>query len=325
MNSYFLPTIVLLLVFIFTVLIEKPLISVLSSRAKQPIYKDGPSWHLSKQGTPTMGGLAFVLSSAIALIVLSFFLINSGKKDVLISIVISISFCLCNAFIGVVDDLTKLKRKENAGLTPIQKLVFQAIFAVIFLMARRHFLGDTTTLDFLLFKADIGFLYYPMAIILLLGIINCANLTDGIDGLSSSVALTVGAVFLFIGAGNLESSLLSVILIGGTIGFLLFNAHPAKIFMGDTGSLFLGALSVCLAFSIGKPLTIILIGGVYVIEGISVIIQVAVYKTTKKRLFKMAPLHHHLEKCGIEESRICAVAVAVTLVLSAITLLIIGR
>ena len=300
MNNLFLPAFVFLFVFAFTVLIEKPLASVLRYRASQPIYKDGPSWHMSKQGTPTMGGLAFVLSSVMALIPLSFFLVNKNGNDVFISIIISVIFCLFNALIGIVDDLTKLKRKENAGLTPIQKLVFQTILAVIFLMARKRYLGDSTTIDFSLFKIDFRFFYYPLAIIILLGIINCANLTDGVDGLSSSVALTIGAVFLFIGIDNLETTLLSSILMGAAIGFLLFNSHPAKIFMGDTGSLFFGALSACLAFSIRNPITIILIGGVYVIEGISVILQVAVYKATKKRLFKMAPLHHHLEKEGIE-------------------------
>jgi phospho-N-acetylmuramoyl-pentapeptide-transferase len=172
---------------------------------------------------------------------------------------------------------------------------------------------------------DLGIFYYPLSLVLLLGIVNCANLTDGIDGLASSVALTIGSIFLLVSSINIDVSILSSALIGGTLGFLLFNAHPARIFMGDTGSLFLGALAVCLAFSIGNPMIIILIGGVYVIEGISVILQVAVYKATQKRVFKMAPLHHHLEKCGMEESRICTLAVLVTLILSSFALLILER
>lgn len=272
-----------------------------------------------------MGGLAFLISITLSLTVSSLFLLNTERKAAGLSIIISLIFCLCNSLIGIIDDFTKLKRKENAGLTPTQKLFFQFIFAILFLMARRHFCGDTTVIELSLGKIDFGLLYYPVAIILLLGVINCANLTDGIDGLASSVALTIGAVFLFIGSSNTEISLLSAALMGGVLGFLLFNVHPAKIFMGDTGSLFLGAATACLAFSLGNPLIIILIGGVYVIEGISVILQVAIYKATGKRVFKMAPLHHHLEKCGIEESRICVIAVAVTLFLSALALFVLEK
>lgn len=323
-NILFLPAIVFLLVITATILFEKWLIPTLSSRASQPIYKDGPSWHLSKQGTPTMGGLAFLFSISIVLAATSVYLINTENKSTGISIIISLVFCLANGLIGVIDDFTKLKRKENAGLTPAQKLIFQLIIAILFLMARKHLLNDTTIIEFPFFRIDIGVLYYPLAIILLLGIINCANLTDGIDGLASSVALTIGAVFLFIGSCD-ESSVMSAALIGGALGFLLFNAHPAKIFMGDTGSLFLGAMSVSLAFSNGNPLIIIFLGGIYVIEGLSVIIQVAFFKATGKRIFKMAPLHHHLEKCGIGESRICVIAVFVTLVLSAFAILLLEK
>ena len=323
-NILFLPAFIFLLVITATILFEKWLIPTLSSRASQPIYKDGPSWHLSKQGTPTMGGLAFLFSISIVLAATSVYLINTENKSTGISIIISLVFCLANGLIGVIDDFTKLKRKENAGLTPAQKLIFQLIFAILFLMARKHLLNDTTIIEFPFFRIDMGVLYYPLAIILLIGIINCANLTDGIDGLASSVALTIGTVFLFIGSSD-ESSVMSAALIGGALGFLLFNAHPAKIFMGDTGSLFLGAMSVSIAFSNGNPLIIIFIGGIYVIEGFSVIIQVAFFKATGKRIFKMAPLHHHLEKCGIGESRICVIAVFVTLVLSAFAILLLEK
>ena len=316
MNSVFLAATVFLFVFSVTILLEKALIPILSSGASQPIYKEGPSWHLSKQGTPTMGGLAFVLSSLFALVLISILLINSRQKDALLSITISLIFCFCNAIIGITDDLTKLKRKKNAGLTPAQKLIFQFVFAVIFLMARKHYFADNTVIDFSFVQVNFGLLYYPIAIIILLGIINCANLTDGIDGLSSSVALTVGTVFLFMGIGNLELSLLSAILMGGAVGFLIFNAHPAKIFMGDTGSLYFGALAASCGFILNNPIISIFAGGVYVIEGISVIIQVIIFKLSGKRIFKMAPIHHHLEKCGWSENRICIVAMLFTFIFS---------
>lgn len=321
-NEKLLQVIIFLSVTFATIIIEKRLIPMLSTKASQPIYEDGPSWHISKRGTPTMGGLAFLISILSSFLIVSLVLLRFGYEKEGISILISLFFCLGNAIIGLVDDLTKLKRKENAGLTPSQKLLFQLIFSVLFLMARRHFLNDTTVIRFPLGMVDLGIIYYPMAIVLLLGIINCANLTDGIDGLASSVALTIGVVFLFIGNKNIESSIISSALMGGSLGFLLFNAHPAKIFMGDTGSLLLGAISACLAFSLGNPLIIILIGGVYVIEGVSVILQVAVYKMCGKRVFKMAPLHHHLEKCSVSECQICVIAITTTLILSAIATLI---
>lgn len=317
-----LSAVVFLSVTFTTILIEKMLVGTLGAKASQPIYEAGPSWHISKRGTPTMGGLAFLITILCSFFIASQILFHFENEKQAVSILISLLFCLGNATIGLVDDLTKLRKKENAGLTPLQKLLFQFIFAILFLMARRHFLNDTTVIKSNLFVIDLGFIYYPLAIVLLLGIINCANLTDGVDGLASVVALTIGAVFLFIGSQNTETSVVSSALMGGSAGFLLFNAYPAKIFMGDTGSLLLGAITATLAFSLGNPLIIIFIGGVYVIEGISVILQVAIYKTTKKRIFKMAPIHHHLEKCGFSECRICAIAIITTLILSTFAILI---
>jgi phospho-N-acetylmuramoyl-pentapeptide-transferase len=303
-------------------MIERGLIPRLLKRARQPIYEEGPSWHKSKAGTPTMGGLAFVISMPLSLSLALTFLLYRGYEKTSVSILITLLFCIGNAIIGLVDDLTKLKRKENAGLTPRQKLLFQFLVAILFLMARKRFLNDTSIMEFAFGKIDLGILYYPASIIILLGIVNCANLTDGIDGLASSVAMTIGLIFLLIGNGNQELSIVSSSLLGGSVGFLLFNAYPAKIFMGDTGSLFFGAIAASLAFSYGNPLIIILIGGVYVIEGVSVILQVASYKILGRRIFKMAPIHHHLEKCGVSESRICYIAIATSLILSSVAILL---
>ena len=300
------------------VIIEKAIIPVLSGKASQPIYKDGPSWHLSKSGTPTMGGIGFIISILLTLgaacIIISS---NDTNRDAALAVIISLLYAVSNSLIGVFDDLTKLKRRDNAGLTPMQKLFFQLILAIIFLMARAHYLNDKGILRFSFGNIDLGFLYYPLAILMLLGIINCANLTDGIDGLASSVAFAIGIALLYISLPKSQDvAFVASSLIGASLGFLFFNIYPAKIFMGDTGSLFFGALTVSCAFSLENPLIMILIGGVYVIEGVSVILQVLYFKVSKKRLFKMAPLHHHLEKCGFGEAKICLIAMLLTLFLS---------
>ena len=303
---------------ILTVIIEKALIPLLSGKASQPIYKEGPSWHIAKSGTPTMGGIGFIISILLTLLATCIIIKSKGANgNATFSILISLIYAISNSLIGVFDDLTKLKRRDNAGLTPMQKIFFQLILAIIFLMARAHYLNDHGILKFSFGNIDLGFLYYPLAILMLLGIVNCANLTDGIDGLASSVAFAIGIALLYISITKSQDvAFVASSLIGGALGFLFFNIYPAKIFMGDTGSLFLGALTASCAFSLENPLIMILIGGVYVIEGVSVILQVLYFKATGKRLFKMAPLHHHLEKCGFSETKICLIAMLLTLFLS---------
>lgn len=302
-----------------TMLIERRLIPFLTQKAKQPIYVEGPKWHLSKSGTPTMGGIALLITFTAILSLYSVILFINGNKSLAISILIPLLFSLGNGLIGVFDDTMKLLRRRNDGLTPIQKLLLQGLLAAIFLMSRRKFLYDSTIIDFSFGKVDLGPLYYPIAFIVILGIVNCSNLTDGIDGLCSSVAVIISTVvaFIFVSTVN-EVGVIALALTGGCIGFLYFNVNPARIFMGDTGSLFIGSVIVSLFFSIKNPILAIPFSFVYVIEGISVIIQVAVYKMTKKRVFKMAPLHHHLEKCGISENRICVIAALATLISSLI-------
>ncbi len=327
MNSFVLCLIAVVLTLTATVLIERKLIPFLLSRARQPIYDGGPSWHMSKSGTPTMGGLAFLLATVISLsVVFTIMLYVNEDISSAIAIIITLLFAVGNSLIGIFDDLMKLHKKENAGLSPAQKLFLQFILTVLFLMARANFFDDRKILSFVFGDVDLGFLYYPFAIVLLLGVVNCANLTDGVDGLASSTSITVGVAFLIVGimSALTEVSVIAMTLIGASAGFLIFNRHPAKIFMGDTGSLFLGALAVGLAFCSGNPASVILIGGVYVIEGISVILQVVYYKITKKRLFKMAPLHHHLERCGFSENKICAIAVITTVIFSALSLLLLN-
>lgn len=302
---------------IVTVITERKLIPVLSKRARQPIYEGGPKWHISKSGTPTMGGIAFLFAVSLALLVGISFMMAHGMRESAISLAIAGIFSLLNSLIGIIDDMTKLSHSENAGLKPYQKLVLQFIAAVGFLIARHILLGDGTTLEFAFGRVDIGFIYYPLSLILLLGIINCANLTDGIDGLASGVAFGVGISLFYISAALVyDVAVIASAIIGAAVGFLFFNIHPAKIFMGDTGSLFFGALAVSAVFSLGNPLLVILIGGVYVLEGVSVILQVFSFKLFRRRIFKMAPVHHHLERCGMGENKICMIAIIITLVFS---------
>jgi phospho-N-acetylmuramoyl-pentapeptide-transferase len=309
--------ILLLFTFISTLILTKTIIPRLKKIAKQPIYESGPSWHIKKTGTPTMGGLGFIIPSIIFTMISSIWNFWNKSRSFGLSLIISAIFCLLNALVGVWDDITKIKHSNNAGLTPKQKLVLQAVIAFAFLIARNKIVGDTTVFYFGNIAIDFGWLYFPISLFFILGIINCANLTDGVDGLESSVSFAIATSTFFISMGRFNDAWsLSAIGIGATLGFLFFNIHPAKIFMGDTGSLFLGALCVCYAFSLKSLPAYLLIGGVYVIEGISVIAQVIFFKATGKRIFKMAPLHHHMEKCGFDESKICVYAILATFFLS---------
>ncbi len=300
-----------------TVVIERRLIPALSKKAKQPIYTEGPSWHEKKSGTPTMGGLAFMITLLVSAIPAMLFFLLQSKKDEALSLSVLLLYAFANAAIGIVDDLKKLKRKQNEGLTPVQKLFLQAIAAALFLFLRHKLLADTSALLFSFGWLPIGAFYYPIAILMLLGCVNCANLTDGIDGLAASVAFGAGLSVFYISSAFIpHATYLSACLMGMTAGFLCFNLYPAKVFMGDTGSLLLGALVGGLSFSFQNPLLIFSFGIVYIIEGVSVILQVLYFKATKKRIFKMAPLHHHLEKSGWSENKICLLAIFLTLISS---------
>jgi phospho-N-acetylmuramoyl-pentapeptide-transferase len=302
------------LTFIITVAAERLLLPALKRGAEQPIYEEGPSWHASKSGTPTMGGLAFLIATSVALSLASIYLSLRGEHSEAISLMGCTLFGAFNALVGVLDDCKKLRRKKNGGLTPRQKLALQALLSALFLLYRHFTLGDSSVLSFSHGGVDIGVLYYPLAFLTLVGITNCANLTDGIDGLASGVAFAIGAAMFFISCAlSTEVSLISAAVMGAAVGFLFFNIHPARIFMGDTGSLFLGALLAAAGIALGNPLVILVLGAVYALEGASVILQVIGFKLTRKRIFKMAPLHHHLERVGWSENRICIAAIILTL------------
>ncbi|MBQ4071378.1 MAG: phospho-N-acetylmuramoyl-pentapeptide-transferase [Clostridia bacterium] len=308
---------VFVLSLVFTLLFEGRLLPILTKSASQPIYADGPRWHLSKSGTPTMGGAAFVVSISISLLTSALVLLLVNERGSVLPIVICQIYAILNSLVGLLDDLKKLRLRRNRGLSAKGKLILQFILAVGFLAASRLLLGTGTKISFSFGEIDLGPMYYPIALIILVGIVNCANLTDGIDGLASSVAFSIGVSLLYIATAlSPEASAIASAIIGASVGFLVFNLHPAKIFMGDTGSLYFGALIAASGFVLGNPLLIIPIAGVYVLEGCSVILQVISYKLRKKRIFKMAPVHHHLEKCGWSENRICIVAIIMTFIFS---------
>lgn len=311
---------VFFLAIFLTVICEKKLIPLLKAHARQPIYLDGPSWHRTKSGTPTMGGLAFIIAITVSISVSLFIARAEIGYSQIMSVVLILTFALSNGLIGFIDDSKKLKRDKNdCGLTPKQKLFLQVLVSVLFLILRARLLNGSTAISFSFGKIELGFFYYPLALFVLLGMINSVNLTDGIDGLAASVTFAVGiSLFYICTALNTEMALVSAALIGVTVGFLIFNIHPAKIFMGDTGSLFFGSLVSAIAVMLDNPILIIFIGAVYALEGLSVVLQVTSYKLFKKRIFKMSPLHHHFEKCGWSENKICIAAIIASFISSLI-------
>ena len=264
-----------------------------------------------------MGGIAFIAASLFAFAV--FFIAERSRidtKSFLCALNVMV-YAIVNALIGVIDDMAKMKKAQNEGLTPLAKFALQSVFAVLFLISL-HFTVDLDTVLYIPYfnvEFDIGFFYYVLAYFLLCGVVNSVNLTDGIDGLAASVVLTVGLFFAFCVFTLLDDPVISffaAIMIGSSTGFLVYNLHPAKVFMGDTGSLFLGALVVGMSFLINNILLVLVYGFVFICEVASDILQVCWFKLSHgKRIFKMAPLHHHFEECGWSEMKIVGVFSAV--------------
>ncbi len=301
----------------------------------QTILEDGPNWHKSKQGTPTMGGVMIIFGVALALVVAVVYsamtdnafygeLLNRNQTIIFIAGVI---MALCMAGIGFVDDYIKVVKKRNLGLTARQKTFLQLLVSALYLLALSFAGMDSVYIPFVNGGIDItsglGLLFWPIALCFIYGFTNAVNLTDGIDGLASSVTLVVACGFMLASGflGAMANNVLCSALAGACVGFVCWNAHPAKVFMGDTGSMFLGGSVVAIAFGIGKPILLIFAGIIYLFEALSDIIQVAYYKKTKKRVFKMAPLHHHFEMCGWTENKIVFVFSFVTVIGCVIALL----
>ena len=282
--------------------------------AKQPIYSEGPSWHEVKSGTPTMGGIVFLFVFLLTSVLSAFLIPSNDERS---SILLLCLFSLLNGAIGIFDDVMKLKHKQNMGLSAFQKIVLQSILAVLFIALRQILFNDGTEIQIFNLTLDLGIFYYPFSLILILGAVNCANLTDGVDGLLCSVSLIISVIMTVITLTFGSSySLLCAGIIGIMLGFLFYNIFPAKVFMGDTGSLFIGAFIISTLYSMRKPTAFFSLGAVFILEGISVILQVLVYKTRKKRLFLMSPLHHHLERRGFSETQICIMAIIITMICS---------
>ena len=317
--------IAVLLSFTATALLSKKFIPFLiSKKMNQPIYEIGPRWHKSKAGTPTMGGIFFIAAILLTMAALSFFAI---EKTALAPVWITLGMATLFAAVGFVDDYAKLIKKQNEGLKAYQKFLLQLIVATLYIgsMCALGYMDTVIPIPFTDIQWDLGIAFYPLAIILLVGVDNSVNLTDGIDGLCATVTAVVAAFFALLGLpligltlGN-ALTLISGALVGGMLGFLVYNWNPARIFMGDTGSLFLGGMVTGFAFLADNPLLIIIVGLIYIIETVSVILQVGSYKLFKKRIFKMAPIHHHFEQCNWSERKIVTVAASITAVLCAVS------
>ena len=295
----------------------------------QSIKEIGPTWHMNKQGTPTMGGLMFIIGIGITILVLGWNGMLQGDYTHLYVFV----FALVFGVIGYIDDYQKIKHKQNTGLTGVQKFLLQLAAAVAFLCLMRFegLLSPNLYVPFLHTEIVLNWVVYLIfAAFIIVGTVNSVNITDGLDGLSSSVTIPVAVFFAVLGGywGQYEQlGIFGGAMAGGLVGFLIYNHYPAKVFMGDTGSLFLGGAVAALAFAYDMPLILVLVGIVYICETMSDILQVGYFKLTHgKRIFKMAPLHHHFEMCGWNEKKVVAVFATVSTIFCVLAFLsVMGR
>ena len=292
-------------------------------KAGQSIKENGPVWHMSKQGTPTMGGIIFIIGIAVSVFTVGMPEILKGNYTNIFVLV----FALIFGAIGFFDDYQKLKKKNNTGLSAGQKFILQIAAAVAFVLLLR-FTGHLTPNLYVPFVgATIKLnevVYFVFSAFVIVGCVNAVNLTDGVDGLATGVSIPVALCYMAVAAawGYKAQGIFSAALAGGLAGFLIFNVHPAKVFMGDTGSLFLGGAVCAMAFAMDMPLILIPLGIVYIIETLSDVLQVAYFKATHgKRIFKMAPIHHHFEMCGWSEYKVFALFSGVSAVFAVISYL----
>ena len=300
----------------------------------QEIREEGPAWHQKKTGTPTMGGIMFIVGIGVSVIISTIISAVNGTltptvMKALILYIVSLGF----GVVGFIDDYIKVVKKRNLGLTAIQKFLLQLAFAAAYvvIMYLMGMLRTDVVIPFVKYPVTLPiWLYIPFVMFVVVGTVNAVNLTDGLDGLASSVTVVASLffalyAFLRISAPEVGVSIYSMAIVGGLCGFLLFNKYPAKVFMGDTGSLFLGGALALIAADLNMHLYLIIVGFVYFAETLSVIMQTSYFKYTKKkygegrRIFKMTPIHHHFEMSGWKETKIVAVFSAVTLALCVIS------
>jgi phospho-N-acetylmuramoyl-pentapeptide-transferase len=305
--------------FLISIILTPILIPMLKKiKAGQSIREEGTQSHMVKSGTPTMGGIAIIGAVIITCL-------TAGKisTDLMIILAAFIGFGL----LGFIDDFVKVALKRNLGLTAKQKLFFQILIAVVLAVyqSRVSVYGTTVAIPFINKFVDFGIWYVPFIAFVVVAMVNSVNLTDGLDGLAAGVTLIIAVFFSFIGMlyGFTTPSLFCAALGGACLGFLMFNKHPAKVFMGDTGSLALGGGIAAAAIMMNIELILPIAGGIYVIEAISVILQVVSFKLRGKRIFKMSPIHHHFELSGWKETKVVVVFWTVTFILCVISLLIV--
>jgi phospho-N-acetylmuramoyl-pentapeptide-transferase len=281
----------------------------------QQVRQDGPQAHLKKQGTPTMGGLVILAS----IVITSLFYIPDYPKIIPV-LFVTVGF----GIIGFLDDYIKIVMKRSEGLNPVQKLIGQFIITGIFIyyLVRSGEVGTSMLIPFTGgfgngYYLELGILFIPFVFFVILGTDNGVNFTDGLDGLCTSVTILIATFMTVVSIGeNAGISPITGAVVGSLLGFLLFNVYPAKVFMGDTGSLALGGFVASSAFMMQMPLFIPIVGLIYLVEVLSVIMQVSYFKATHgKRIFKMAPIHHHFELCGWSETRVVAVFSIITALL----------
>lgn len=307
---------IILISLVLTIILGKIIIPILkSSHIGQNIREEGPKSHYGKAGTPTMGGIIFLIS---ALVLTLIFVPFSMKTFILLLATFGFGA------IGFIDDFRKLVLKRSLGLTAKQKIILQVILSFVIAILCFIFQNDTITklwIPFTDIRLNVSILGIPIMMFIMIGTSNAVNLTDGLDGLSSQVSIPVFLTLIIL-SQNIEDKLFASIMLGGVLGFLFYNSNPASVFMGDTGSMAIGGAVVALAINMGMTLFLVILGGVYVAEALSVMIQVASYKLrNKKRIFLMTPIHHHFELKGYKEPKIVTGFTIVSVILSLITLL----
>ena len=308
----------LLVAYFLTVLMLPRLIKYLHElKFGQAIREEGPQSHMHKKGTPTMGGISFIISIIISLVI-AMFLDSENMKYYFLFVYTTISFSI----IGYIDDMLIVVKKKNDGLAPRKKLMLQILFSVIFYILVTFIYKDINYIyiPVLDYKLNISYLYLIFIVFWQTGFSNAVNLTDGLDGLATSVTIITTTTFALLAykENNYPVLVFCLTIVGALLGFLLFNRNPAKIFMGDTGSLALGGILAAISVILHKEIAFLFIGLVYILETLSVIIQVAYFKKTGKRIFKMSPLHHHFELSGYGEVKTVYIFVAIAVISSAI-------
>ena len=304
--------------FLVTILMLPRLIKYLHYlKFGQAIREEGPQSHMHKKGTPTMGGISFIVATVLALII-AMFIDSSNIKYYILFIYTTISFSI----IGYIDDMLIVVKKKNDGLAPRKKLMLQILFSIIFYVLVKFIYEDINYIYIpgLEYQLNISYLYMIFVVFWQTGFSNAVNLTDGLDGLATSVTIITTSTFALLAykENNFPIFVFCLVLVGALIGFLLFNKNPAKIFMGDTGSLALGGILAAISIILHKEIAFIFIGLVYILETLSVIIQVAYFKKTGKRIFKMSPLHHHFELSGYGEVKTVYLFVIIALISSGV-------